>query len=135
MYKYKNISNLDMMIKKIYFIHFFRVRQFLGICCVAKALKQATTSGLLKNTKNLKINRIYIYIVSEMQVFLRIFTKNLAFFALIFFVSLQHIIYFVGFSSQYSYTASLCRLVADALKTFSANPTSSAFDALHLPKT
>ena len=28
----------------------------------------------------------------------------------------------VGFSSQYAYTASLCRLVADALETFSANP-------------
>jgi hypothetical protein len=29
------------------FMHFFRVRQFLGICYVAKTSKQ----GLLKNTK------------------------------------------------------------------------------------
>jgi len=32
------------MFKNFNFIHFFRVCQFLGICCAAKALKQ----GLLK---------------------------------------------------------------------------------------
>ena len=33
--------------------------------------------------------------------------------------------YFVGFGSQYAYTATLCHLVADILKTFSANPASA----------
>ena len=33
-------------VQKFFFIHFFRVRQFLGICCVAKASKQ----GLLKKS-------------------------------------------------------------------------------------
>ena len=33
--------------------------------------------------------------------------------------SLQHTIYFGGFSAQYSYTALLCRLIADVLQAFS----------------
>jgi hypothetical protein len=35
------------MLKNFNFLIFFRVRQFLGICCVAKTSKQ----GVLKNTK------------------------------------------------------------------------------------
>ena len=40
-----------------------------------------------------------------------------------FFTSLRHGIYFVGFSSKYYYTSSLCRLVSTAPETFSAGPT------------
>ncbi len=39
------------------------------------------------------------------------------------FVSLKHTIYFAGCNSQYINTASFCRLVPDALQTFSASPT------------
>ena len=39
------------------------------------------------------------------------------------FVSFMHIIYFAAFNSQYFNTASYCRLVSDAPKTFSADPT------------
>ena len=38
------------------------------------------------------------------------------------FVSLKHTIYFAGCNSQYINTASFCRLVPDALQTFSASP-------------
>ena len=38
------------------------------------------------------------------------------------FVSFMHIIYFAAFNSQYFNTASYCRLVSDAPKTFSADP-------------
>ena len=51
--------------KILIFNHFFRVRQFLGICYLAKTSKQ----GLLKNTKKSLINRVNISVVSKMKGF------------------------------------------------------------------